>query len=62
MQYSLASFNAGRRGELVCGNARNRARQRPAIRMKSANGEKLNHERGEKPLPVSATQDGAEPR
>ena len=62
MQVSEASFNAGRRRESVVRQRTQPGETHSAIRMKSANDEKLNDERGEKPLPVSATQDGAEPR
>ena len=39
----------------------NRERQLPGARMKSVPHEKLNDERGIKPLPVSSSRDVAEP-
>jgi hypothetical protein len=47
-------------GSFPVATPRNRKRQLPGARMKSVPHEKLNDERGVKPLPVNRSRDGAE--
>jgi hypothetical protein len=59
---AFGSFNLGRRGESAHGNVCSRADDKARCSAERADSEKLNHERGVRPLAVSASGDGARPR
>ncbi len=56
------SFNLGRRGESVYGNVCSRAHDKARRSVEKTDDEKLNHERGVRPLAVKISGDGAKPR
>jgi len=60
VQDPSGSFNVCRRREFLRREAQNRVQQRARRSTKIVDDEKLNDERGVKPLPVSAIGDGAE--
>jgi len=62
VQGSTGSFNTGRRGELVRGDAGDRANDNARGRAEKARREKLNHERRVNRLSVNPAGDGAELR
>jgi len=59
---SSGSFNLGRRGESACGDVCNRVHDKARRSVEKADDEKLNHERGVRPLAVKISGDGAKPR